>query len=183
MGQKVPGFSKAREGAAGNRSSPRTPAAAPISGLPAQCRTQGASKTQSPAATPPRSPGGRQQGFWVGCGGRSLASALALSAVPRGTLFRQLAAVSGTRSSCHPLPPLHLRPRLPRSPPGDPAIPASARLPWPSSEASTRLSAPYPAARLGAAPSGRIVAAVTPPIASPGPTPAAPSPGPPQAAL
>lgn len=49
--------------------------------------------------------------------------------------------------------------------------------------ASTRLSAPYRAARLGAVPSERIVAAVTPSIASPGPAPVAPYPGPPQAAL
>nr|XP_021506637.1 proline-rich protein 36-like [Meriones unguiculatus] len=66
---------------------------------------------------------------------------------------------------------------------GTPRSPPAPALPWPSSAASTRLSAPYRAARPGAAPSERIVAAVTPPIASPGPTPAAPCPGPPPAAL
>ena len=85
-------------------------------------------------------------------------------------------------------------PRTPRPPPPPPpgfpapywrpgGPPPAPALPWPSSVARTRLSAPYRAARLGAAPSERIVAAVTPSIASPGTAPVAPCPGPPPAAL
>lgn len=175
------GFLKAGEGAAGNWGPPRVLPLHRVWGaqLHIELRVQ-----LRPRVRQPRPPLSRREtaGLRGGLPRRipSRAQLLAAATGARRLENWRLSVEPGdlatraTLATCAPVP---------RSPRGTPRSPPAPALPWPSSAASTRLSALYRAAHPGAAPSELIVAVVTLPIASPGPAPAAPCPGPPPAAL